>query len=89
MGYVSKIQVIERKNDTRQFYLICPAPLAEALELTKVEAMGDPESEKVTRRRQKARARAARERVQCLSYQDQVLSEDEEGAGHIAQSRES
>jgi hypothetical protein len=33
MGYLSKVQVIERANQTRQFYLICPAPLAEALEL--------------------------------------------------------
>lgn len=37
MGYFSKIQVIERANHTRQFYLICPAPLAEALELKKGE----------------------------------------------------
>ena len=37
MGYLSKIQVIERANHTRQFYLICPAPLAEALELEKGE----------------------------------------------------
>ena len=37
MGYVSKVQLIERANRTRQFYLICPAPLAEALELEKGE----------------------------------------------------
>ena len=37
MGYLTRVQVIERKNDTRQYYLICPAPLAEALELTKGE----------------------------------------------------
>jgi len=37
MGYLSKLQVIERSNQTRQFYLICPAPLAEALELAKGE----------------------------------------------------
>jgi bifunctional DNA-binding transcriptional regulator/antitoxin component of YhaV-PrlF toxin-antitoxin module len=37
MGYASKVQVIERANHTRQFYLICPAPLAEALELEKGE----------------------------------------------------
>lgn len=39
MGYFTKVQVIERANDTRQFYLICPAPLAEALELEKGEAI--------------------------------------------------
>jgi len=37
MGYLSKVQIIERANQTRQFYLICPAPLAEALELEKGE----------------------------------------------------
>jgi len=37
MGYLSKVQVIERARGTRQFYLICPAPLAEALELAKGE----------------------------------------------------
>ena len=37
MPYLSKVQVIERANRTRQFYLICPAPLAEALELQKGE----------------------------------------------------
>jgi hypothetical protein len=39
MGYLSKVQLIERANQTRQFYLICPAPLAEALELQKGEAI--------------------------------------------------
>jgi bifunctional DNA-binding transcriptional regulator/antitoxin component of YhaV-PrlF toxin-antitoxin module len=37
MGYLSKVQLIRRANQTRQFYLICPAPLAEALELEKGE----------------------------------------------------
>ncbi|MBP1599626.1 MAG: hypothetical protein H6Q05_5003 [Acidobacteria bacterium] len=37
MGFLSKVQVIERANNTRQFYLICPAPLAQALELEKGE----------------------------------------------------
>lgn len=31
MGYVTKLQVIKRANDKRQFYVICPAPLAQAL----------------------------------------------------------
>lgn len=39
MSYQSKVQVIERGNKTRQFYLICPAPLAEALEMQKSEAI--------------------------------------------------
>lgn len=37
MGYLTKVQVIERANNTRQYYLICPAPLAQALELEKGE----------------------------------------------------
>jgi bifunctional DNA-binding transcriptional regulator/antitoxin component of YhaV-PrlF toxin-antitoxin module len=37
MGYLSRVQVIQRANNTRQFYLICPAPLAEAMELEKGE----------------------------------------------------
>ncbi len=37
MGYFTKLQVIERKNNTRQYYLVCPAPLAQALELEKGE----------------------------------------------------
>lgn len=37
MGYVSKLQVIQRGSHNRQYYLICPAPLAAALELEKGE----------------------------------------------------
>ena len=37
MGYLSKVQLIQRAGGNRQFYLICPAPLAEALELEKGE----------------------------------------------------
>lgn len=37
MGYVSKLQVIQRGGKNRQYYLICPAPLAAALELEKGE----------------------------------------------------
>ena len=40
MGYRSKVQVIVRgSNQQRQFYLICPAPLAEALEMEKGETI--------------------------------------------------
>ena len=39
MGYETRLQVIERKNNTRQFYIICPAPLAEALEMEKGEPL--------------------------------------------------
>lgn len=37
MGFHSKVQVIRRGEKNRQFYMICPAPLAEALELEKGE----------------------------------------------------
>jgi len=39
MGYQSKVQVIERGGLQRQFYLICPAPLAQALEIEKGETI--------------------------------------------------
>jgi hypothetical protein len=37
MGYITKVQVIERANDTRQYYFICPSPLAQAMEVLKGE----------------------------------------------------
>ncbi len=37
MGYISKVQVIQRGQKNRQYYLICPAPLAQALEIEKGE----------------------------------------------------
>jgi hypothetical protein len=37
MAYESKVQVIRRGGKNRQYYLICPAPLAAALELEKSE----------------------------------------------------
>ena len=39
MGYESKVQVIQRGGKNRQYYLICPAPLAAALELVKGEGI--------------------------------------------------
>lgn len=39
MGYQSKVQVIERGGIQRQFYLICPALLAQALEIEKGETI--------------------------------------------------
>lgn len=37
MGYQSTVQVIQRGGKNRQYYLICPAPLAQALEIEKGE----------------------------------------------------
>jgi hypothetical protein len=39
MGYLTKVQVIERDKGQRQFYLICPAALAQALEIEKGETI--------------------------------------------------
>ena len=39
MGYQSKLQVIRRGGRNRQYYMICPAPLAAALEMQKGESL--------------------------------------------------
>ena len=39
MGYQSTVQVIRRGGKNRQYYLICPAPLAQALEMEKGEVV--------------------------------------------------
>jgi hypothetical protein len=37
MGYRSKVQVIQRANQNKQYYFICPSPLAQAMEVQKGE----------------------------------------------------
>jgi hypothetical protein len=39
MGYQSTVQVIQRSGKNRPWYLICPAPLAQALEIEKGEVI--------------------------------------------------
>lgn len=39
MGYQSTVQVIQRGEKNRQYYLICPSPLARALEIEKGEVV--------------------------------------------------
>jgi hypothetical protein len=39
MGYQTKVQAIERGKGPRSFYLICPAALAQALEMEKGETI--------------------------------------------------
>lgn len=39
MPYLSKLQVIQRTGQNRQYYLICPAPLAAALDMEKGEEL--------------------------------------------------
>jgi len=62
MGYHSKVQVIERAGGTRQFYLMCPAQLAEALEMEKGEEIEWVVEDKhtLTIRRRPERRREAR-----------------------------
>ena len=63
MGYLSKVQLIQRAGGSRQFYLICPAPLAEALELEKGEEIEWVVQDKCTltiRRRPWVRGREGR-----------------------------
>lgn len=58
MGYLTKVQVIERAKGQRQFYLICPAPLAQALEMEKGETIEWVVEDKWTLRVRRAEARA-------------------------------
>ncbi len=39
MGYLTKVQAVERGKGQRSFYLICPAALAQALEMEKGETI--------------------------------------------------
>lgn len=62
MAYLSKLQVIQRGGQNRQYYLICPAPLAAALELEKGEPLEWVIKDRLTFeiRRRKAAHRSAR-----------------------------
>ena len=60
MGHQSKVQVIERGGIQRQFYLICPAPLAQALEIEKGETIEWVVEDKWTLTVKRLRARAAK-----------------------------
>jgi antitoxin component of MazEF toxin-antitoxin module len=63
MGYLSKVQVIERARGSRQFYLMCPAQLAEALEMQKgeeIEWVVEDKHTLVIRRQGPERRREAR-----------------------------
>jgi hypothetical protein len=58
MGYITKLQVIERKNNSKQFYILCPTPLAEALEMEKGETLElvVEDKSKITIKRTRSRA---------------------------------
>jgi antitoxin component of MazEF toxin-antitoxin module len=59
MAYLTKLQVIERANGQQQFYLICPAPLAQALEMQKGETIEWVVEDKWTLRITRTEARSA------------------------------
>lgn len=59
MGYFSKLQVISRGEHNKQYYLICPAPLAEALELQKGETIEWVVCDKHSLELRRAKAQAA------------------------------
>jgi bifunctional DNA-binding transcriptional regulator/antitoxin component of YhaV-PrlF toxin-antitoxin module len=58
MAYQSPVQVIERANGTRQYYLICPAPLARAMEIEKGEILDWVVEDKYTLTLKRAARRA-------------------------------
>jgi bifunctional DNA-binding transcriptional regulator/antitoxin component of YhaV-PrlF toxin-antitoxin module len=58
MGYQSIVQVIQRGGKNRQWYLICPAPLARALEIEKGEVIEWVVEDKHTLTLKRARRRA-------------------------------
>lgn len=62
MAYQSKLQVIQRGGKNRQFYLICPAPLAAVLEMEKGETLDWVLKDRLTFevRRQKPKHRSPR-----------------------------
>jgi hypothetical protein len=64
MAYLSKLQVIQRGGQNRQYYLICPAPLAAALEMQKGEELEwviqDRNTFQIRRMRAGARAKGGR-----------------------------
>jgi hypothetical protein len=59
MAYLTKLQVIERGNGQQQFYLICPAPLAQALEMQKGETIEWVVEDKWTLRITRSETRSA------------------------------
>ena len=62
MGYLSKVQVIERAKGQRQFYMICPAPLAQALEIEKGETIDWVVEDKWTLKIRRGEAKGAQAR---------------------------
>jgi bifunctional DNA-binding transcriptional regulator/antitoxin component of YhaV-PrlF toxin-antitoxin module len=62
MGYCSSVQVIQRGATNRQYYLICPAPLAQALEIARGEIIEWVVEDKYTLRLKRSRPVGAKPR---------------------------
>ena len=62
MGYLTKVQAVERGKGQRSFYLICPAALAEALEMEKGETIEWVVEAKWTLKIRRGEAKAAQAR---------------------------
>jgi len=64
MAYLTKLQVIQRGGQNRQYYLICPAPLAAALDMEKGEELEwvikDRNTFEIRRRQAGARTKGGR-----------------------------
>ena len=74
MAYLSKLQVIQRGGQNRQYYLICPAPLAAALEMEKGEELEwvikDRKTFEIRRVQGTARAKWSRQWRSCSQPQN-------------------
>ena len=62
MGYLASVQVIQRGGKNRQYYVICPAPLAQALEITKGEILEWVVEDKYTLTLKRTRAQQGKPR---------------------------
>lgn len=62
MAYRSTVQVIRRGEKNRQYYLICPAPLAQALEIEKGEVIEWVVEDRNTLRIRRKEAKAGKPR---------------------------
>ncbi len=62
MAYRSTVQVIQRGEKNRQYYLICPAPLAQALEIEKGEVVEWVVEDRHTLRITRVEAKQAKQR---------------------------
>jgi len=61
MAYQSTVQLIQRGGKNRQYYPICPAPLAQAMEIEKGEVIDWVVVDQYTLRIERVEAREAKQ----------------------------